>query len=817
MKLDPLKKLMATLATETTQFQLDDILLKPDFLQWERDSLTSTVSMLVALQRKCGSNTEFLDRLEGLLEGIQENQKLTNAVRNFREQNVDVDALGASCRLPNGAFMHKPTGPQKRAFSSAMLQISRRLSSKDFHILRALSPIPDGRKEGLNTGLKLFDALKTHGCISENDVELLDDFFTHLSLIVPQTVLKDYQEKYPSQYYDPSPSAPIQHSFPTGHMTESHTFPSLPGQHPIQEVNPPSSLYHRPGHRDPTYPHQSNSPPIVAHPNTDTHSSHPASHMAGQATCNPPASQVNISDTRSGRELISPPVQPESPTERESRPPPQNPTYKLFLRQMSPGTPVSTPVSTPAALPSAPSQPITTSSTAMLSPPLTQPASSSPSHPTLPPSRASTTVSAASSSSSASYDHRSESAFCAEPQSCQSTGDRSHFVSLPTPHTQASVASGGPYSPRTASSSYGWGKECQSLPVQVASRDRLLGKRSRQMDEVPRSEPTKRAMYQEVNCSPQRSVFTQGDIRCGVGSHQDENLPSINGAVLQHGQKQYEQHACQPGSSPVCHRSSATQPRSTPTQPRSSTTQPGSPPTQPGSSPTQPRSSNCGTSEATHQEDTDHDPYHPLTYSSSPPNISKGSSLVSGISGSPLGTNILEGSSHGDLYPNTPTSQFVTHNGSYRSSPFNPSHSEHSVSSYELSTRSLVNRQLFRQSHGMSASQAGSSSFASIPEDNEDQEINERNNDSSESEPRRRAREEISTSSGSSSSSENEDEEPSKVKRARTEEHKKSGIGGFFTSALQSLPIINRLYQKTPREDQSNSDSSESFVDALED
>ena len=81
--------------------------------------------------------------------------------------------------------------------------------------------------------------------------------------------------------------------------------------------------------------------------------------------------------------------------------------------------------------------------------------------------------------------------------------------------------------------------------------------------------------------------------------------------------------------------------------------------------------------------------------------------------------------------------------------------------------------------------------------------------------PTKRTWEEASASSEVSPSSGNGDgDEPTNAKRARTEEHKKSGGTGRFGSMLRSLPIINRLW---PKESKRDSDSDEEqFEDARE-
>ena len=826
MKLGALQKLMATLAMEINDSKLHQMLSKPDFHEWEKGTLTSPISMLATLKMKCSSNAAFLDRFERLLEGMSDAQELANIVRNFREKNADLESTSAAATpfIPNGAFSHRPSKQQKADFKSTMLRISNSLERKMFEIIRTVSPIPEGRKESLKVGYKLFEALQTHGCISENDVELLSDFFTHLNLAPPLTLLREYQDKYPPWHYVPQPSAPVrgpspqylrsqypphsQHphlspspqSFFTSHTTPSHTLPSFPvqGGIPTQEVNPPPSLpppglRSTPQSRDPTDPLQRTPLTSEPHPKPDPPSSsrHPVSPSllpASQASAMP----ATPAATRGGAEhtSLSNPFQPESSTEQETRPPPRNPMFnpvQPFLRQNSPAT--LTPVGTHSILPptpSAPRPPIITSpatSSTTQRPPLYQPPSMSPSHTTLPPP------------SSASVEHMSESTF-PEALSCQSTGDRTGFASPPS---QPPVAAGGSCSSRTTSYGYGFGRPSHSLPQVDENEDKLVAKRSRQMSQVTHSELTNRAGL--PHCPPQRNVLTKEDIHRGIASSGNDNLPSINLPVSRELENARNNQYGQPGLPPVQSRAPSTQTGSSATYPRPSNDQHLCEATQPGNF-------------------SHHPPPHTPT-PTHPHQLSGESSFVSGISSSSPVAN----SSGGRGCTNTPDpcSSLSSHADP---SPFSSHQSPHSAyrvcyTSHEPSTRGLVNRQPLESRSATSSSRENSSSFAALPEEEgkgrESDDRNQESGDSSESEPSpvslptKRTREETSAGSELSPSSGDEDgDELSNAKRARREEHEKSG--SLIGTMLRSIPIINRLWSKE-KESESDSDS-EHFEDA---
>ena len=769
------------------------------------------------------------------------------------------------------------------------------IDRKHLKIIIAFNPLPEGLKESLTGGLKLFEALQRHGCISENDVELLDEFFVHMRLIEPQKALQLYKDKYPPRHYDPRPSAPLrypsdpgpahqphptslfqsQQSYPppshvplsslsTGFPSGSHTYPSHPVQGgPGQQCQqpPPSQppsvppwtaphgMYPRPGHRDPTFPRQGD-PLFAAHPAAGIHlpDEHPiyanlppANQAAVASTTTPPTGQPTVSKKRGGMENEQ--FERTSSAEQHYRPPPENPNFasppRVFNTQVSSNPSLSSAVNTPHSPPTPGEPAVTTPPAKKHHPLLSQPHNPPPSQPSsiLPSFRPATTASAASSYSSASSEPMSDPSVFQEPQSCQSTGDPSRSsVSLPS---QCKPAGSGPRSPPTTS--VGYARESHSLPAVPGDRDKMLGKRSRQMNELNRANQTSKAMHAPSGLTEtgekERVVLPNRSASLGVVSQQPrqvfgkqdfgEGNPSLNMDVNQ----QYRPPNIQPGTT-------ATQPGSSSAQPRPSSSHPSS-------------QQYSSVSAATQPEDAGSASYRPVFNQSTPIPVHGSSSnssseVVPGMSTSPHSAGSRGGSYK--FLPNPPNSynsQYVSQNnssigyssrGSSLASPLGSPNSSYGVYSHDPSTSSLVNRQLFHhQPNAMPSSQGASNSFAPISEDeSEDQRERENNqdsyDDSSESEPpsmpprRKRTRangareegevaERLETSS--SSEQENEEaEEPGSTKRARTEVHvqKKPGI---FTRTLQSLPLIGRLYKTEPKEETSASDSeSDHFEDA---
>ena len=82
---------------------------------------------------------------------------------------------------------------QKGAFSRVLVRISNELKDDDLEILVALCPTPEGRKDALISGVKLFDELQCHGCITEDNTDLLEDLFRVLKLHKPAALLAEYR------------------------------------------------------------------------------------------------------------------------------------------------------------------------------------------------------------------------------------------------------------------------------------------------------------------------------------------------------------------------------------------------------------------------------------------------------------------------------------------------------------------------------------------------------------------------------------------------------------------------------------------------
>ena len=204
MKLEPLQQLMLKLAMGTNDSQFRKLLSLADLSEWQRGNLKSPVELFVTLLKKAATNSHFLAGLERLLADVDQFHHLAKIVQEFRREYSDADALTStfSPALPHGAGLYSPPKEQKLAFKKVLMNISSQLQRHHLEIMVALSPVPDGRKDRLSEGYRLFNALHTHGCISENDTELLDDFFTRMNLLRPLESLNKYKSTFHPVHFE---------------------------------------------------------------------------------------------------------------------------------------------------------------------------------------------------------------------------------------------------------------------------------------------------------------------------------------------------------------------------------------------------------------------------------------------------------------------------------------------------------------------------------------------------------------------------------------------------------------------------------------
>ena len=274
MKLGELERLLARLALKMQSPQLNQLRFScSELTEAQKMEAQSPIKLLTILKRKSKSNEQFVSALEQHFEGTQDFEDLSTIVQEFRGENPDPNSIKPlkGPILPNGAFAFRPGREQSHHFKRMLLNVSNSLNWIHLEIMVAISPIPDSLKEHMNKGYQLFEELKRHGCISENDTEFLDDVFTLLNLQTPLQLLQSYQHQYPQTIFpEPSPSAPT-FATPPSSLQPSYSSPSegspsflsLPTHHSPVETSGVGGLS---PHQPPYLPHQ-----VSTYPQTTPH------------------------------------------------------------------------------------------------------------------------------------------------------------------------------------------------------------------------------------------------------------------------------------------------------------------------------------------------------------------------------------------------------------------------------------------------------------------------------------------------------------------------------------------------------------------
>ena len=808
---------MATLAKEMTQTQLEEILSKSTNIKnWEKSEINSPIALLVSLKRKRSDKFQFLDTLIQLFEGVSNAQALSDEVHAcVRHLNNEGTTTARSQSLPNGFY---PNERQRRAFNNTLLRISQCLSPVDFEILKAMSRVPDGLKERLHVGHKLFGEMKNHGDISENNVELLLDFFTHMNLTQPLNLLTKYKETFrncteptaPSPPYTPSPptssytyqssyhqppqvgSSPPHPYLPS--LNESHTLSTNHIGFPYQEHNLPAtpSPYHRhPNIRNDKYPHLTNphmttsynplpstqSPPPAHHPtmtnNNTTTGLNPSQPGTNQlppvtSTAGDNVSRVrDVSHSNTGQSIL--PVSSSSMANQ----------LHLFQQQhsLSQSSPVARQPSLPTPPPTLNPANSHTSSYSIQSPPSsTQVHTPQPPPPTVVPPTAPSTTSL---SSSSSHERHSDSEHVfSEARSCTSMGEccsaAFHFPPAMNPATCSNL-------------------QTSHIPVATTIQNNQPGPGSNH----PRffvSHPSLRNSHPISGCSSSST------------SH-SASMPNFSGPL-------------------------PTYPGSTEIHSVSVTNHPGSPHIHPSLS-----SANCSTSphhpsQVSHTADQQSQPhYAPIQPPTATP-LTQHSILVHGGLSSPPGYGSRVNNSvsrHHSNPRNAVNLQYHSHNNnSLNSTLFSSNLSPHvalrgeggAYVGHEPSTRSLVDKYQLSEPHNDLTTQGGRRESDSIPEEEGENRNDERSDESSESEhsslentSRKRTRQETESSEASQSSSSEEADEDDEVgsvnKRIKTEEKNSGGVLSSFRSFLGRFSWSSKQKKTDDSDDEKFEDANE--------
>lgn len=248
MKLSAVQRLLAQLALQLTTSDLDDLKFQCHNLnQVQKDQATSAIRLFDVLMQASGNTETFLATLEGLFSEIEHFEKYLTIVQTFRRNIVQ--------ELPR----EKPPRPsqnvsaeQKRRFRKTLSYISARMQRNKLEIMVALSPLPRGCKDGLKEGFKLFEELRQGGFITENDVELLEEFFDVLLMKEATDLLYQYKTQMvegplhshanpldatpPS--WSPFPSQPSSLAVHPFMASGSHSIPSSTNLR-LNQVSPP--------------------------------------------------------------------------------------------------------------------------------------------------------------------------------------------------------------------------------------------------------------------------------------------------------------------------------------------------------------------------------------------------------------------------------------------------------------------------------------------------------------------------------------------------------------------------------------------------
>ena len=244
MKLPKMRLLMGLLARDMQRRQVKELLAALPtscVSQTDKENCKTAISFFVLLKKRTGTNEAFLGKLEHLLTQCKCNDFLIT-IEKFKSDHPDllVDSSW-QLNLPNGTRTgFRPRQGQSDRFRSVLLNISRSVPKKQLEIMVALSPTPEAGKQGISEGHELFDQMERHGCISENDTEMLQEMLELFSLTDAIKFLTQYQTEFPPVLHDPEPNAPVY--APSSSLSmQASGFVSLPAH---QYQGQPQSFHH---------------------------------------------------------------------------------------------------------------------------------------------------------------------------------------------------------------------------------------------------------------------------------------------------------------------------------------------------------------------------------------------------------------------------------------------------------------------------------------------------------------------------------------------------------------------------------------------
>ncbi len=235
MKLTGTQRLMAVVALNMQQAQLSRLCSLAPFSEFTKSSINTPIEFLAALKNNSDTITEFVEKLKEMLGDYDCFKDLHDMVRSLYQQCEDSDLGMSTISHPNGIGQHRPSQEQKRSFNRVLNKISDNIPTHKLRIMVTVTPIPESRKERISQPCNLFDEMKQCGCISENDLEYLEDLIDVLHLISPVECLEEYKRRFPPiSYPEFEPQRPIR--TPTQPSSSSYTSLPVP------------TFHQRPGH-----------------------------------------------------------------------------------------------------------------------------------------------------------------------------------------------------------------------------------------------------------------------------------------------------------------------------------------------------------------------------------------------------------------------------------------------------------------------------------------------------------------------------------------------------------------------------------------
>ena len=239
MKLPKMRRLMGLLARDMQRKQVKEMLAALPascISQTEREDCKSAISFFVLLKKRTGTDEAFLSKLESVLTECNCADFLSR-IQLYKVQNPDLfQEPPSQLSLPDGTRSgFKPRPGQSEKFRSILLRISRTVGKKQLEIMVGLSPTPEAGKQNISEGHELFEQMERHGCISENDTEMLQEMLELLSLKDTMKFLIEYHRDFPPILHDPpKPTAPQYASLSPSVQAQYGSLPEYGSQYPSQ-------------------------------------------------------------------------------------------------------------------------------------------------------------------------------------------------------------------------------------------------------------------------------------------------------------------------------------------------------------------------------------------------------------------------------------------------------------------------------------------------------------------------------------------------------------------------------------------------------